>query len=583
MYRYRLILFLLPLLLDAQPSSEARLQWFRQDKFGMFIHWGPYSHLAGEWNGCRVPAGEQAEWIMNQCRIPAVQYREAAHDFNPAKFDAAAWVRLAHEAGMKYLVLTAKHHDGFAMYRSAVSRYNIVDWTRFGRDPVKELAGRCREQGVRFGVYYSHREDWDDPDAYGNDWDYKEPQKNFERYLERKSKPQVRELLAGYGSLALIWFDRGLYTHQQAREFLDIVRSAQPDCLVNGRVGNYDHELMGDYQSLDDNGMPPGGLDEDWETPQTLNETWGYNRFDERWKTPAEVVRRLVEIVSKGGNYLLNVGPKGDGTIPAETIDILSRVGRWLGRNGESIYGTSACPPALTPWGACTVKGERLYLHVFDWPKDGALRIEGLRNQVVGAHLLSTPAAALAVRKQGGRVVIRVPAQSPDALDAVIALDVKGRPEAEPASVGPADRGALRLDYVTAITKGRAAKRFTPTGGYHIAGWSGPEDVALWHIRAGKPGTYAVRIVYAARPEWKGGRFEARIGGKRLSGAVEPTGDWYNYRSFDVGRIELTGAGQHDTAELHPATALGHPLMQLQFLELIPVKPQPAAEARSRK
>jgi alpha-L-fucosidase len=214
------------------------------------------------------------------------------------------------------VVITAKHHDGFAMYHSSVSAYNIVDATPFRRDPMTELANACREKGIRFCFYYSHREDWDHPDAYGNDWDYDESEKDLERYLEEKSKPQLRELLTGYGPLGLIWFDRGIYTQEQAREFAAIVRELQPQCLVNGRVGGYEQELVGDYQDLNDNGMPIGGIEEYWETPQTLNETWGYSRFDTQWKSHREVIRRLVEIASRGGNYLLNVGPTAEGVIP---------------------------------------------------------------------------------------------------------------------------------------------------------------------------------------------------------------------------------------------------------------------------
>ena len=198
-------------------TSEQRLQWFRHDKFGLFIHFGPYSVLAGEWQGQRVPVGSEAEWIMQRFNIPVKDYREVARQLNPVKFHADDWVGLAKAAGMKYLVITAKHHDGFAMYHSRVSQYNIVDWTPFKRDLLKELAIACRKQGIRFCFYYSQREDWDDPDGYGNNWDYDRSKKNFDRYLELKSKPQLNELLTNYGPVGLVWFDRGLETREQAR------------------------------------------------------------------------------------------------------------------------------------------------------------------------------------------------------------------------------------------------------------------------------------------------------------------------------------------------------------------------------
>ena len=260
-------------------------------------------------------------------------------DFNPVKFNADEWTDLASKAGMKYMVITSKHHDGFAMYNSQVSDYNIVDYTPFGRDPLAELSSECAKKDIRFCFYYSHREDWDHPYAYGNFWDYEtsqqdgfnyDPDKPFTTYLEEKAKPQLRELLTNYGPIGLVWFDRGMFTREQGMEFVSLVREIQPNCIINGRVGNYNLDLIGDYQNMSDNGMPPGGVEEYWETPQTLNETWGYSKFDQEWKSTEEVISRLVEIVSKGGNYLLNIGPMGDGSIPEASIKVLKEVGSWM-------------------------------------------------------------------------------------------------------------------------------------------------------------------------------------------------------------------------------------------------------------
>ena len=315
-------------------SRAENMNWFREAKFGMFIHWGPYSRLGGEWKGRRQKE-KQTEWIMNYLKIPAKEYREAAHQFNPVQFNALEWVRLAKATGMKYIVITAKHHDGFAMYHSKVTDYNIFDWTPFKRDPLKELADACAAEGIKFCVYYSHREDWDHPGGYGNNWDYDnewgrdlfQPVK-FTEYLEEKAKPQLRELLTNYGPIGLVWFDRGIYTKKQGLEFVQIVREFQPSALVNSRVGHsLVLETIGDYQSANDNLMPPGGLEEFWETPQTLNETWGYSKFDTLWKSPEAVTQRLVEIVSRGGNYLLNIGPTGEGEIPKATMEIFKKVG----------------------------------------------------------------------------------------------------------------------------------------------------------------------------------------------------------------------------------------------------------------
>jgi alpha-L-fucosidase len=555
---------------DTSVSADQRIQWFRHDKFGMFIHWGPYSLLAGEWKGHRIPVGTEAEWIMERFNIPVEEYREMARDLNPVKFNAEEWVSLAKAAGMKYLVITAKHHDGFAMYHSQVTRYNIVDWTPFKRDPLKELSEACQKQGLRFCVYYSHREDWDDPNGYGNTWDYDWSKKNFERYLERKSKPQLRELLTNYGPLGLVWFDRGIDTRQQAEDFIKIVRTLQPLCLINGRVGNYAQELMGDYQDMGDNGMPTGGLEEDWETPQTLNTTWGYSKFDQEWKTPGDVIHRLVEIVGKGGNYLLNIGPRADGAMPKPAVATLQKVGAWMRENAESIYGTSVSPLPEYPWGRTTLKGLRIYLHVFSWPADGVLRVSGLNNEVKAAYLLLHPSQELPVSRDHGVVLVSLPARSLDENDTVVVLEIAGQPKVDPPLVTQDTDSPFNLDYLTAVTAGKAVKRFNPEGDFYISKWTGPDDSITWHLLVSQTGSYGLRIRYAARNEWRQGRYSVAVGPQSLTGLVTPTGEGFQYRTFELGTVKISEAGQC-TVRIQPAAAYEHNLMYFQSLELYPV------------
>ena len=550
-------------------ADADRMAWFRHDKFGMFVHWGPYSRLAGEWKGNRIPPGTVAEWIMQRFNIPVAEYREMAHGLNPVKFDAAQFAKLAKAAGMKYLVVTAKHHDGFAMYGSKVSSYNIVDWTPFHRDIVKELSEACRREGIRFCVYYSHREDWDDPNGYGNHWDYDPAKKDFEKYLREKSLPQLRELLTGYGPLGLIWFDRGMDTTEQAKRFIDLVHELQPECLINGRVGNYGHELLGDYQNMNDNGMPAGGMDEYWETPQTLNGTWGYSKFDQEWKTPANVIQRMVEIVSKGGNYLLNIGPMADGTIPAPSVAVLEKVGEWMRRNGESIYGTGACPVGQFPWGRCTVKGERVYLHAFQRPADGVLRVGGLRNDVRTAYALQTPGRKLAISRENGVAAIRLPAQGWEEGSTVFVLEVAGKPEAEAEPVTQGSDSPFHLDSVNGRTAGGAMKRFNRDGGFHIGRWTKPEDQASWDLLVSQPGRYRVRIRYAATREWAGRKYVVQLGEQRLEKTVEATGEWYAYQSFDLGVVTLARKGAMRVV-IRPAEAGKENLMYFNWLLLEP-------------
>ncbi|MBS1875872.1 MAG: alpha-L-fucosidase [Acidobacteria bacterium] len=564
----RIAAFLLLAAACAAQPADPRLAWYSHDKFGMFIHWGPYSLLAGEYKGQRTPIGDEAEWIMQRFNIPVKEYREMARGLRPLKFDAAEYVRLAKAAGMKYIVITAKHHDGFAMYRSKVSSYNIADWTGWGRDPVDELSKECRKAGIRFCVYYSHREDWDDPDGYGNNWDYDRAGKNFARYLENKSKPQLRELLTNYGPLGLVWFDRGMETDQQASEFVQIVRTLQPACLVNGRVGNYGHELMGDYQNMGDNGMPTGGLDEYWETPQTLNTTWGYSKFDQEWKTPAGVIHRLVEIVSKGGNYLLNIGPMADGVIPPPSVAVLKKVGAWIETNGESIYGTSACPAEFT-WGRCTVKGEKVYLHVFNWPADGILRVSGFNNRTRAAYAVNNPSRKLQVGRDNDVITIAAPVTGRDEIDTVVALEIEGRLSVRPSLVTQGSDVPIELDYMRAQTTGKAAKRFNRDGKFHISKWTGPADSAAWRIRVSQAGPYRVRVRYAARPTWAGSEYRVKVGGQLLTARVAATGEWYAYKTFDVGSIDIAKAGEYEVS-IRPVADSDHDLMYFQSLILEP-------------
>ncbi len=496
---------------EMNQNREQYLDWFREAKFGMFIHWGPYSCFNGEWNGRQVPVGRGAEWIMKILEIPVEEYRELAHRMNPVRFNAREYVQLAKAAGMKYVVITAKHHDGFAMYHSRVSPYNIYDWTPFKRDPLKELAEACAEEGVKFCIYYSHREDWDHPGGYGNHWDYDNDwgadlynREMFEKYLDEKAKPQLRELLTNYGPVGLVWFDRGMYTREQGLEFVNLVNDLQPATLINGRVGHYDQELLGDYQSMSDNGMPPGGLGEYWETPQTLNTTWGYSRFDTLWKTPESVIIRLAEIVSRGGNYLLNIGPGGDGEIPDTTIAIFKEVGRWMERNSECIYGTSPNPFGELPWGYCTTKGNKLYFLVRDWPAGNVLTLPEMREKVKSATMLTGERESLKIVVKGNITEVMLPAQAPDKPVSVVVIETEeGVPQPEPRIVNADKAGNIMMDYLTVKTYGKAVIRFNRKGGFHISKWTGPEDAAelfgyreltAGYVNLSAPGRYKLTI-----------------------------------------------------------------------------------------
>jgi alpha-L-fucosidase len=353
-----------------------------------------------------------------------------------------------------------------------------------------------------------------------------------------------------------------------AQEFIQLVRSIQPQCLVNGRVGNYSHELQGDYQNMNDNGMPAGGLDEYWETPQTLNTTWGYSKYDQDWKTPAGVIQRLVEIVSKGGNYLLNIGPMPDGSIPPPSLAVLEKVGAWMRAHGESIYSTSACPVQF-PWGRCTVKDNKVYLHVFTWPADGVLRVSGFRNQVRGAYPLLSPARKLTPSREHGVVSIPLPAGVRNEHASVIVMETVGEPQANPPVLTQGSDQQMDFDYMTATTSGNVAKRFNRDGKFHISKWTGPQDVVTWRALISQAGDYSVKIRYAARQAWAGGKYEVSVGHQRVVATVQPTGDWYEYKDFEIGKVKVTKAGEYNVS-IRPLAEQDHYLMYFQSLTIEP-------------
>jgi alpha-L-fucosidase len=412
------------------PTHDRRMKWWRQARFGMFIHWGVYALPAGVWNGQEVKRSG-AEWIMNRGKIPAADYQKLPAQFNPVKFDAAQWVKLAKDAGMKYIVITAKHHDGFAMYRSKADPFNIYDATPWKRDPLKELAAEAKKAGLKLGFYYSQAQDWNHPGgaAAGGHWDPKFQDGSMDDYLDKVAAPQIRELLTGYGKVAVLWWDTPVdMTPERGDKLLPLLK-LQPDIVSNNRL--YRSKTGGDFETPEQKIPPTGIPGKDWETCMTLNGTWGFRASDHNWKTPETLLRNLIDIASKGGNFLLNVGPTAEGEIPAESIERLGQMGAWLKVNGEAVYGTSATPfTDPLPWGRATLKKEggkraTLYLHVFEWPKDGKLALPPLPGKAkITTAVLLAGKKPLTATTADGITTLALPADAPDPISSTIALKV---------------------------------------------------------------------------------------------------------------------------------------------------------------
>jgi alpha-L-fucosidase len=434
-------------------TKDERMDWWREARFGMFIHWGVYSIPAGTWDGRQI--GSIGEWIMNRGKIPVNDYQNMAKQFNPVKYDPEAWVKMAKDAGMKYIVITAKHHDGFALFKSDASKWNVVDHTVYGKDLLKPLAEACKKYGIRLGFYYSQAQDWNNPggsaarrptkegwanpdsviiDAYTKEhhghWDPRQETKSFSQYIDDVAVPQVKELLTNYGDVAVLWWDTPTGMTDEAAVKLQSLLSLQPAIITNDRLKR--PNFPGDHKTPEQRIPNLADLDgTDWETCMTMNGTWGYKSHDHNYKTPQKLIQNLLDIASKGGNFLLNVGPTAEGEFPTESVEILSTIGKWMKVNGEAVYGTKASPWGLFPWGRCTKKetknGTSLYFSVFEWPADGKIEIPEFKNSVVSARLLANATKLKTTLTKEGTLTINLPGSAPDPLVSVIRVDVRGK------------------------------------------------------------------------------------------------------------------------------------------------------------
>ena len=527
-------------------ADAERGQLFEEGNYAMFIHWGLYAHLANHVDG-KTYYGI-GEWIMHprMAGIPVADYKKLAGQFNPTKFDADAIAKLAKEAGMKYIVITSKHHDGFAMYHSKVNKFNIVDATPFSRDPMKELAQACEKHGLGLGFYYSHNQDWTFPGGSGGPKATADGrQADFKYYYENKCREQVEEITTQYGPIAIVWFDTpGRIPREYVEELVKIVRKNQPKALVSGRAGYG----LGDYQTLGDMEVPNENVEGTWETVDTTNDSWAYAWYDNYWKTPKEILHRLVACVGRGGTYMLNIGPRGDGTVPELAARTLRQAGEWIKRYPQVVYGTDPSPwQHGLPWGDVTVKDKTLFLCVFDMPKQGALYLPGLKTKVTSARLLSPrkKQTKLKVQTQKGWTRIQLPLRMPEKLVPVVQVELEAKPEVDPCwGIDPSIKTTILAQFASVTGAKQENKRWMEKFGewkHVVRVWKWEEGgKASWEVDVLKPGYYNVDLTYAGegRVVW-GVDVE---GGQHIQNQQNSS---HNYQAFPIGWINFPKPGRY--------------------------------------
>ncbi|AHF15524.1 alpha-L-fucosidase [Niabella soli] len=567
-------------------NHDQRIQWWREAKFGMFVHWGIYSLAGGEWKGKKV--GGYAEHLMRKEKITRREYLELAHKFNPVKFNADEWIADAKNAGMRYFIITAKHHDGFAMYPSKVSDFNIAAQTAFKTDPMAALRAACKKQGLKFGFYYSHAFDWEHPDAPGNDWEYKNPGgdlqleggtnwynlhpdllKKAQKYVNEKAIPQILELIQKYHP-DILWFDtpHKLPLSENIR-ILEAIRKADPNVVVNGRLVRNSENNFGDYKNTADRPAEFYPVTGDWEAIPTTNESYGYSKFDHSHKPVGHFIRLLASAAAKGGNLLMNIGPMGDGAIAPEDQAILKGIGNWMQKNGESIYGTHATPLPMQSWGVSTAKPGRLYLHVFNYPADGKLYVGGLLSAYKKAYLLTDPSKTLKISRLNKKdVVMELPKTAPDTVNTVVVLELSSPEKFDSVRYLAPNIPLTRMLAFDATLMGKGfGFGDGKTDRYYVDGWKSAAQTISWNFRNEQESEYRV-VLKRIRGTNTGGACNILVDGKLLAkDAIEPTAKGEAIEDQELGSIKLK-PGLHRIL-MQPAAITKQELMRPLELRLI--------------
>ncbi|HEV2330505.1 MAG TPA: alpha-L-fucosidase [Verrucomicrobiae bacterium] len=565
---------------DSRMNLDERLAWWRDARFGMFMHWGVYSYAGGTWQG--KPVRGYAEHIQRIMKIPGPVYRrDLAGHFDPTNFDADTWVRLAKAAGMKYIVITAKHHDGFAMWPTKVNDYNVMDATPWHHDPMKDLKAACKKFGLKFGFYYSQAYDWTDANAPGNDWDRDNPggdkriggvdwwttrpefMNQARRYVDEKAIPQLLELIRVYQP-DILWFDTaGKLPPSENLRIMKAVRQADPNVVISGRLV---HD-WGDYADTTDRpaNFPP--FAGDWEGIPTTDESYGWNQNDFSYKPPSHFIQLLAKAAARGGNVLLNIGPMGNGDFDPHDVAILQGIANWWSVNGQSIRGTSRTPLPVQTWGESTRKGSILYLHVFNWPASGRLDIGGLISDISSAQLLADKSAELGSERINSfdMEIDGLPAAAPDKADSVIEIKCDGEIQTDTNRLLQPQFLVDTLRAFDGVLHGKL--RYGPgkkTDDY-VMDWTSGKSIS-WPVRLNEPAKYEVLINYVATDGSTGGTYAVKLGGQTLNGVVkagDPQIESLGTVSLEPGAFEIS---------VSPVQITGNELFRLRSVTLKALK-----------
>ena len=561
-------------------NEHPNIQWFKDAKFGLFIHWGLYSKLGGVWMDKNYYGS--GEWIMNVAKANADAYAEEAANMDLLDYNPEEWAMLAKKAGIKYVVITAKHHEGFTMYDSKVSDFTIVKSTKYGKDPMLPLSQKIREQGIEFGFYYSQFLDWHEPNGGGNRWDFDESKKDYQEYYSRKAIPQLKELLSNYGPLGTIWFDMpGGLTYEQTKSLVDTLRKIQPNCLFSSRVG----QGLGDYRDFGDSEVPGRPIHGAWESIYTHNDSWGFIAHDKNFKSPKEIIQLLAEVASKGGNLMLNVGPDGKGAIPAYSRKYLLEVGKWLDRFGDGIYKTTYGFIPRQPWGVTTSKPGKLYLHIFDLPENHQILVPGMNVDIQHVYQLDS-GEKLSWNKNNDDLTVTLPVLT-DSRNTVVVVEYAGvltdKYDQLPVTVSAQYR--LNKLLPNDATREGAATIKSITHSDYFGNWKHttcltemkkPEDVVHFNLRFTDPGDYKIMLSYNCEVENSRQEGVIEFNKQRYLFQTVRTGGKYTnkeplmFHNHHIAIVTVTEPGVY-SLKIYPLKE-GKELFKLQSIQIDPLK-----------